>query len=153
MRKKIVESIVVFLMIVLLALLIGDSIAGSRQIHLKNWFTKASQHGTTVWTLKSTEADTSEMFITGPAMSVCYWAIDSLATDSVDIRLIYEVLNVGTGWDSVKTTLVSTDTTGNWLITDEAIPVQKIARIRARGVTGNRKLNYVSLKLDMNIYE
>jgi len=143
-----------WLAISMIVLIFANLYAGHRKILLRNGFTNARTLGSRTWSIQGTsDPDTSEMIYTGPTMSLSWWASDSLSADSVALRLIYEVLGANNKWDSVKTTTITTDTVGYWNITDEAIPVNKIARIRVYGESGTRINGPVLLKLEFNIYE
>jgi len=96
-----------------------------------------------------TTPDTTATFELYPYMTVRYAAADSIAQDSVDITLVFEVtgdenvtLLSAVQWETLVTYTISADSTvASDIITDAAIQNYKHGRFRATGGSDNRTLN------------
>ena len=96
--------------------------------------------GAVAWQIDSTATDSSASFDTRPTMTIFHIAYDSIAQDSVNIELDYQVLGANNQWMSAKKCTVAVDSTSDdWMLTNSAIASGRIGRVVATGLTGNRK--------------
>ena len=111
------------------------------------YYIKTAAGGTT-WTIAGTAADTSVELPTKGTMTIAHYAADSIAADSVNIELDFQMLGA-VGFFSVRKCTLSVDSTDDdFMITNTAVPSLRIYRIVATGLAGNRTLgNGVRLKM------
>lgn len=141
-------------LIVIFALVLF-SIANAQQGVFQT-FDVLNPEGTSTFYVAGTASDTSAEFATGPIMSLYAWAGDTVPAGdstlvSVKLQLNADTLlsNIPSMWYTWATyTPNLTDSTARWyLITNQAVPPAKRARYIVTGVTNNRVLFPVAVKL------
>ncbi|MBC8459775.1 MAG: hypothetical protein H8D67_17425 [Deltaproteobacteria bacterium] len=129
---RILKSWVSYYLLIVLVV-VYSAIAGSR-------FNIKTAAGAVIWQIDSTASDTSRVFPSEPTMTIFHYAADSIAQDSVNIELDYQVLGANNQWMSAKKCTVTVDSTSDgWMLTNSAIASGRSGRVVATGLTGNRK--------------
>jgi len=107
----------------------------------------------TMFLIKSTGTDTSNIFSTNEFMTIKLYAADSMltvTTDSVDIDFRFQMSTRQTGgnWTTESTYTLDADSTWEtWVITDVPVANNPYYRIVATGSTDNEKLYKVRLNI------